>query len=189
MSPFVFASAALAGPIDSIGVHLADHSVAPPFANVLPMGTLRPALTLEAERAIVEGRHLALLPGARLTGYHHANAGSGWRIGASLSGRWTSGPGPFAEAGLELGLAHTLFGRTLAFEDGRYEPGLDPGRLGPFGAFVLGAGWDLGRLTAAPVAVVASYRWLAHGGWLPVTGVGPKSELGLGVRFALGGEA
>lgn len=188
MSWLLFAAAALARPaVDAVGVHLADHSVAPPFGNVLPSGTLRPAVTLEGERAWLRGRHLALVPAARLTGWVHPNAGSGWRLGAALTGRATSGLGPFAELGLEVGVTHTLFGHTLGFADGAYTPSGYPGRLGPHGGFALGAGWDLGRRTDVPAAVVATYRWFAHGGWLPATGgIAPKGELGLGLRWSLG---
>ncbi|MCA9572280.1 MAG: hypothetical protein KC656_30785 [Myxococcales bacterium] len=139
------------------------------------------------ERPWLDGPHLALHPVARLTAHAHRQAGSGVRLTAGLTGRATSGIGLFAESGLELGLQHTFWGRSLAFDEGAYASGTDPGRLGVAGGFVLGAGLDVDRLGGPPLSLVATYRWFVHGGWLPVLPVGPKSELGLGVRYVFGG--
>ncbi|MCB9676682.1 MAG: hypothetical protein H6737_16310 [Alphaproteobacteria bacterium] len=185
LAPLLLSRTLAATPV-TLGVHLADHSVAPPFGNVGPTRPIRPALTLEGELHWLEGRYLALRPVARLTGSLHGHAGNGLRLTAGLTGRATSPFGLFGETGLELGASHTFWGPSLAFEDGGYTPSNDPGRLGVAGGFELGAGLDLERLDAPPLAVVVTYRWFVHSGWMPVLPVAPKSELGIGVRYTPG---
>ena len=119
----------------------------------------------------------------------HGHAGSGWRLTAGLTGRVTSAVGLFAETGLEVGLIHTLWGSSLAFGDGGYTASADPGRLGGVGGVVLGTGLDLDRLDGPPLALVVSYRWFVHSGWMPVLAVVPKAELGVGMRWTLSGRA
>jgi len=178
---------AQAGPIDAVELQVGDRSVAPPFGNVVPRGTVRPALRAIVETPGLTGPHLTLRPAGYVGGHVHPNAGSGWRIGAELIGRATAGPGPFAELRLGLGAVHALRGVALAFDDGVYREGVDPGRLGAELGFGLGAGVDLSRRTALPLALTVTYRWMGQTAWLPVIPVGPMSELGLGARWIVGG--
>lgn len=178
---------ARAGVVDAVEVVVGDHSVGPPFGNVVPRAVVRPVLGVAAERAWVAGRHAALLQSVRVSGYQSPNVGSGWRASTELSGRFTAGPGPFVEPSLAVGVADNWWADALRFDEasGAYVAAADPGRLGATVGFGIGAGFDLGRRTSVPLALVLAYRWFAQTAWLPVVPVAPKAELTVGVRWTL----
>ena len=186
---------ARAAVVDAVEVTVGDHSIGPPFGNVVPRAVVRPVVGAAAERAWVAGRHAALLQSVRLSGWQSPNVGSGWRASTELTGRLTAGLGPFVEPSLAVGVADNWWADALRFDEvsGTYAAAADPGRLGATFGFGIGAGVDLGRRTSIPLALTLGYRWFAQTAWLPVVPIAPKAELTIGVRWTLpsraGGEA
>ncbi len=193
MSLALVVSSALADPfLDAVVLDVGDHAVALPFGHLPVQGPLGPALDAGVEHRWVEGGAFALAQDARLGAFDHVLFGTSATLGTDLLARVTLPAGPTAEAGLGVGGSYAWRAReVLAWDEeaGTYAPAADPGRPGLTAGFVLGLGYDLGEVTAAPLAVQLRYQWFVQGPFLPALPLGPQGILSVGLRWTVGGAA
>ena len=176
--------------VDAAVLDVGDHAVALPFGHLPVQGPLGPAVDAGIEHRWVDGGAFVLAQDARIGAFDHVLFGTSATLGTDLLARVTLPQGPTAEAGLGVGGSYGWRAReVLAWDEtaATYTPAADLGRPGFTTGFVLGAGYDLGEVTTAPVALQLRYQWFVQTPFLPALPLGPQGILSVGLRWTFGG--